>query len=156
VNWGTAIALLIALYGAGLSTYSFIVDRRDKQARLTTTATVGFQMLPTRAGPPIVLMTVANPSLLDVNVTGVGLVLPDYGRTKLIIRHLDGTTTLPFALKQGQSATFWIETKELASNLRAQGMSGNVRIQTYASDAVGHEYRSKPYLFEVDNWLKGD
>jgi hypothetical protein len=151
MDWGTGIPIAVSLIALGVSIYSvslsrraFLADRKDKTPSLETTTSVGFPVLIGKPATPHVLMTVANAGLLDVHVNAVGLVLPDHGGQRIVFLDLQGSARLPVDLKQGQNAVFWVETKSLAKTLRDGGMAGIVEIETYATDAVGREYRSKP------------
>lgn len=149
-DWGTAVTAAVAVYGAGLSTYTFITQRRDNRPRVKVTLSYGALFL--RDRPQIALMIgVSNPGKHNVTVKSVWLQLPN--KHRFFMPRLEGTTQLPCELAVGQGQTFWMWPTIVAGELSKQGMTGDVKLSAGATDANGNEYRSEVGKFSVEQVL---
>jgi hypothetical protein len=60
---------------------------------------------------------------------------------------------LPCELRDGDHCMLLIDARVLATEMRSRGHSGTLSLRGIAQDAVGGEYVSKKYGFQIDEWL---
>ena len=153
INWTDIVIALVALYGAGLSTYTFIVERRDKRPLLNVRLTYGILDYVTR-GEIAMLFFVSNSGSRSVTVTSVCLLLPD--KRTMVVRQLPGTAPLPVELQPGQGQTFWMLPRDVAQTLHEEGYRGVLKVRARCTDATGRDYHSKAGTFDIEAYLKDD
>jgi hypothetical protein len=148
----TILTAIVALYGAILSTYTFIVQRRDAKPAVKTKLTNGFLDLGHDLSNPMFLIEAANDGNHVVTLSSVGMILPD--KRQLILTRPRSNIQLPYELKPGTNCTVWIEIVEVAHRLREQGFRGKVKLVGFYLAQTGVKYKSKPYKLDIDSWLK--
>lgn len=154
-NWPAIITALVAVYGAILSTYTFVTNRREKQRQLLISFSNGFLTYGVDISPPMLFIEVANPGSRTVTVNIPCIKLPD-GKS-IVFPNPAGMSdvTFPHELKEGKSCRLWIEMKELARELVRLGYSDIVKLEAEVRDSVGQVYRSrKPWLLNLQEWAK--
>jgi hypothetical protein len=62
------------------------------------------------------------------------------------------TLKFPHHLPPGEACRFWVPIRDFARILIGEGYRGKVSLVGCYSDQLGHEYRSKPFEFDVDAW----
>jgi hypothetical protein len=67
---------------------------------------------------------------------------------------LSGNVILPHELLPGKSCSIWLGAKEVANALRQRNVSGKVKLVGYYKDATGRIYRSRPAVFDTNEWPK--
>lgn len=145
------ITVVVALYGAILSTYIYITQRNDKRRKIKVKLTAGLMNPPTPSQEFMLFLEVINIGNRKVTINSTGLRLPE-GQTVI---SLVGNThvTLPFELEEGKNCHFWFEIKDLAGSLSNSGKSGKIKLKGYANDGADNTFYSKPYEFDIDDWL---
>ena len=151
------ITTIVAVYGAILSTISIgihiftqLISNRPK---VKVKIYIGFVADPLSGKtPPVLFISALNPGQKVVTLSSAGLVLPD--KNQLVLPNPYTNVTLPHELLPGKSCHIWIETKEIAKVLKANGFSGKVRLVGFYRDQIDKTYKSKPYRFDVDYWAK--
>jgi hypothetical protein len=134
----------------GLSIYNLILSRREKQPQLCVTLKNGFLTYGPELSELMLMLEVANRGEKVVTVSSVAI---SFGKQITFFpRGIEGTTTVPFELALGKSATFWTPLKEFTSSLRRQGVSGKAPIRARFASAVGDEFLSKPFKLDVNHW----
>ena len=56
----------------------------------------------------------------------------------------------PHDLLEGKDVIVWIETKELAHDLKQEGFSGTISFKGFYRDAIGKEYKSEAMKFNIE------
>lgn len=132
------IALGIALYGGGLSTYNTVIERRGKLEELVRDVRVTGRMRP-GADPskPVLTVRAYNSKKRPVQVTRAGVVL----RSGIIMWQGPSTPGLPARLDDGDSievplAPEWLELTQAAMRQEIVGLA--------VEDASGTPHRSSP------------
>lgn len=144
---GTIAAIVLGVWGAGLSTYNTLQSWRDKRPRVRVRVSYG--VLPTRTAPRIaVVIGVSNPGQQPVTITEVGIELPD--KRHLIMPRLEGTRPLPCNLSIGAGETFFMDPRLVAKRLRDEDISGAIRVRGYCRSAVGRIFFSAHETFDID------
>jgi len=135
------ITACVALYGAGLSTYTFIANRKEKRRHLSVTISNGCLTYGAELSPLMLFITVANPGNRKVTINSPSIQLPN---KKTIIFPIPlSNVRFPYELDEGKSCMIWTEMKEIKKQLRSQGYPGSVRIKAKVRDAVDKLYWSK-------------
>lgn len=140
-SWDKILTVAVAVYGAGLSTYIFLVRRKEKQRRINVQIKFGFTPIGPDIGPQMIFVEASNPGNRTVRLTSVGLLLPD-GRQMVWI-HPVGTTSLPHDLGEGQSCNMWMPAEELEEQLAHNGFRGRIKVRGFFGDALGKKHQSK-------------
>ena len=147
-GWDIIITLLIATYGAVLSTYSAWTARQEHKREIKAQLAYGM----VREGYPptvstVLIISALNPGEKTVTLSSTGLILPNKKHLAFLEpRNLQ----LPHDLPDGKSCSTYIDTKELAEELRKQGYSGKVKLIGYYGDALGERHKSKSLRFDID------
>src|SRR5574341_2238143 len=150
--WIQIITAAIALYGAGLATYTFYSNRRDRRRVLDVKVAYALAPHPLTEIETLITMTVANASYHSVTATGVSLELPDNQR--IVYPNPTTDKPLPYRLEPGTNFTALINAQELARTLSEAGYSGTVALIGECSDAIGQYHRSNSFDFDIGSGLK--
>ncbi len=148
IGWDVAIALIIAVYGAVLSTYTAWAARQEKKRKIKVELSYGFSVSPPMVGPKSLFISALNMGKPTVTLTSMGLVLPD--KRYLTPLYPKSNVSFPYALLEGKNCSVWIELKELAEQLKQEGYSGKVSLIGFYNDAIGGKYKSKPLEFDIE------
>ncbi|MEQ1760407.1 MAG: hypothetical protein ABL986_19005 [Vicinamibacterales bacterium] len=141
---------LIALWGAGLSTWQFFERRKDKLARIRVFFNP-ISMLSIQPGNPtvpILFIKAKNIGLVDVHFKPTNAEVEVAGMdTHFLLSYPDSDVTFPATLKAGDAFTTFTPRKALADaiavpfqqlNLRTK----HLRLRANVWDAVGNIYSS--------------
>ena len=151
ITIGEIIVAIVAVYGAIISTITFISRRKEKQRRLEVKLSNGFIMYNYGPGEFMLFIEVLNPGFMDVVINVPSLILPD-GKT-IVFPNPQSNVNFPFKLQEGMNCKTWTEMKDLAKNLKENGYSGNIKIYAKVEDGAGNIHKSKkPWQLDIDNW----
>jgi hypothetical protein len=118
--------LVVAIYGAVLSTYNLRQARRKDRRQLTISLSTAMYTYPGGLGPRMVSITVTNAGQRPVISSLPATILPNGHQVILIAA--DGAGNFPKRLKDGESASMRISYRELADALSARGYRNRVNI----------------------------
>lgn len=142
------ITLIIAVWGAALSTYMVISDYRKNVRSIKVEVSYGFLTRGNKVGSNLLNITAVNTGYRDITLSSVGFILND--ESQLIILNPQGDVKFPHTLKGGKSCIIYKEQSNLAQQLKKNGLSGNVTIKGYYISATGKIYKSKPIQFNIE------
>lgn len=142
------ITLIIAVWGAALSTYKVISDHWKNIRNIKVKISYGFVSMGNRVGPDVLHIEAINTGYRDISLNSVGIILNNNSR--LFIMAPKGNVQLPHTLKEGKSCTIWKEQSNLAQQLKKNGLSGNITIKGFYGSATGKVYESKPKKFDTE------
>jgi hypothetical protein len=143
------VIFLLAIYGAGLSTFNLIQavrkDRRRVSVRYST-------VMPTYGGTVgrcFAKVEAVNVGHRPVTITSLSFELPS--GAKLVSFDSDQLpgfpdTRLPAVLSDGQTAHATISYADIAGALVSAGRTGKTRLTPYCEDTVGKVYRGEAWL----------
>lgn len=144
--------IIIAIYGAGLSTFLLIwkifTYYLESKPRLKVELKYGIGETPLGVTPPLIYINAANIGKKPVTLSSVGFDLG--GQMNLIFRQ---NTELPKRLEEGESYIFYREIDVLKSELQSQDPSIQIPRYAWVKDQTGREYRSKDILKAMKNLL---
>ena len=124
--WPTILTALVALYGAILSTYTVVVNRRDKKRRIHVKLSNGILTYGPEAGPAVLLIEATNPGNRTVILNGACIILPN--KQQVVFPNPESNVEFPHALEEGNSCLVWTEMKGLAKKLRQQQLRGIIML----------------------------
>lgn len=154
-NLDIIITLIIAIYGAILSTYTIWNSKQEHKREIKVKTTYGFIKSPITGVSPLMIMSTAmNTGRKTVSITSMGFILPNKDREYLILLKPQSNVIFPYDLAEGKSCQVWDTAKELAEDLKHEGYSGRIDLRGYFKDAIGNEYRSKPMKFSIEKHLE--
>ena len=150
MEWTTVVTATVAVYGAVLSTYTLIQNRKEKQRQVRVKLSNGFLTSGPELSPAMLLIEATNPGNRTVILNTVGISLPD-GKT-LAFPNPQSNVRFPHSLPEGNSCLVWTPLKELAQQLKQEGYSDKVKLIGFYRDQVGTEYKSNVFAFDINGW----
>jgi hypothetical protein len=152
IGWDVIITLVIASYGAILSTYSVWSKRKEQKRELKVLLRYGVVSNSILSHRPSTMLFICalNTGKKTVTLTSMGLILPRKDKNYFTFIRPDSNVSFPHDLLEGKSCDVWTETKKLAENLKQEGFSGKIKLKGYYGDAIGRRYKSKSINFDID------
>jgi hypothetical protein len=152
-SWPDLATAVVAIYGAILATYSLLKDRRERRRVLKVRLWTAIPVSANGAGDPLLMIGAANPGERVVHVVGAGfkVVRP---KQSFALFQPQSDVRFPHALEEGKSCSVWLESRNVATQLRGLGYAGTVRLVGYFQDAVGTQHFSKALRFDIEAWSK--
>lgn len=144
------ITAIVALYGAVLSTYTLVVNRKDKQRQIDVKLSNGVLTFGPELSPAVLLIEASNPGNRTVILNTTGIRLPD--RKTVAFPNPQSNVTFPHALEEGKSCLVWTPMKEFAGMLRQHGYEGTLRLVAFYRDQLGKEHCSNRFDFDIEAW----
>jgi hypothetical protein len=88
------VALIIAVYGALLSTYSVWASRQEKKREIKVQLVYGFLANPPSVGPLMLILSALNTGHKTVTLTSMGLLLPKRSNKYLVFARPENNVSL--------------------------------------------------------------
>jgi hypothetical protein len=143
----TILTAIVAVIGLILSIYNFYVDRRDKTPRLVAKISNGGLAHGAELSELMLFLEITNPGEKVVKISAVEIL---WNKHKFVFfKGIKGTVEIPFELKPGDNAIFWVPMKEVRSALKEQGCNQRASVKACFRTAVGSEFISKPFQVDV-------
>ena len=143
------ITAVVAVYGAGLSTYILIRNYREKRRQLTVTFSNGWLTFGPELSKFMLFITIANPGNRTVTINCPHIKLPD-GKSMFFPNPMSDVT-FPYELKEGKNCRVWIEMELLKRDLIEHGYTGNVNLKARVEDRTGKLYKpKKPWKLNIE------
>jgi hypothetical protein len=140
---------LIALWGAGLSTYQLFVKLSEQRVRLRVELHMDMLMLSAAGRVPMMSVLVKNIGLRDVFFRNHGCSLFIQGsRTALLLNEPMCDVKFPLTVKSGDAFRIDTPRAPFIKALASPGPTGFVRLRAGVCDAVGKWHYS--------DWFDGD
>ena len=149
-GWDIIITLIIAIYGAILSTYSIWNARKEHKHEIKVELAYGFSTNPLSPKGLLLILSALNIGRKPVTLSSMGLILPSKDIKYYTILRPNSNVSFPYDLPEGKRCSVWIGTKELAENLKHEGFSGEINLRGYYGDAIGGKYKSKKLKFDIE------
>lgn len=147
VNWFQMLTAVVALYGAALSTRTFIANRREKRRVLAVGANRG--LAPDGHGDveELIAVDVSNPGFQNVTVVSVFIELPN--QRQFVVPNPRSDKPIPHELTPGTKLSVVLNARDLAASLHKDGLSGSVNLTPACRDALGMTYRGNVLRFDT-------
>lgn len=150
-EWASAATVLVAVYGAALSTYNLIAARRDHHRTVRVFLKRGLAA-PGHEPEPVFILEAVNPGQRSVTLTSCGLLLPN--RKTFLIPRPPGSATFPHELTDGKSCTILFPLRDVVRALQQEGFNRQVSVRAVFTDALGKDHLSKRVKGSVSDWAK--
>jgi hypothetical protein len=147
----TLVTATVALYGAVLSTLNHRHARSEKTRILNVKLSRGFLTygpgIGTRLSEYKCFIDISNPGYIASTLRAVHL---SAGKLNIIVPPYDGEPRhLPYEILPGQGCKFWVDTREIAQELAARGLSGPIKLRGVATDGTGNDFSSASIKFII-------
>jgi hypothetical protein len=136
-GWPTIGTMLVALYGALLSTYNVVADWRRKKRVIKLSFASGLApgTWADHKRAIRLYLTAANAGHRPIMVRSFGLILPNGTKIRFPV---DGSEVpLPYELTEGSSCVVWADDGEVGEYLARNGYEGSVWVTPYCEDGLG-------------------
>jgi hypothetical protein len=150
-NWDVVITLIIAVYGALISTIKVIYDRSKHTRRLKVKLVSGFISQGGFVEPEVLFLTAVNVGFTGIILNSVGFLLPDNKKTAIV--RPNSYVRFPHTLSGGNKCEVWKGKRQFARELKEHGFSGKIKIKGYYGTATGKTFKSKAKEFDIDGIL---
>lgn len=149
MNLPLLITLIIAIYGAILSTITIILKLIERRPHIKVRIKGGYTMSGARAETDTMVMVeainIGNKSII-LNTTGFYANKHPFFCPITIPR-----IQFPYELQEGKNCIVLYEEKRLAKKLKQSNLSGTIKIWGYFTDVIGNIYKSKPLKFNTES-----
>jgi len=145
------ISATVAVLSLYLSLLNYLHIRREGRRQLKVQVSNGFLTHGPNLSEFMLFVSVANSGRRDATVNTPYIIVPD-GRT-FVATQPSGTNRFPLVLHDGESCQIWLPAKDLATGMATAGYRDRVKVRGACRDATGVEYRSKPFIINVGDWL---
>lgn len=154
MNWTEIITIIIAIYGAILSTFNRITQWRNNMFRVNVKIKWGAMPQPSGdLGKAMIFLIATNPGQRVVTISSYGFIAPD--NNNLFFPYRKTTLNFPYELTPGKSCEEIFMAGEFAKDLKHMGYTGEIELIGFYGDELDRTYKSKPWKFNIDNWAKG-
>lgn len=143
------ITLVLAMWGALLSTYKVLSDYRKSMRSLKVKVAYGFGITRRDVGPNVIMITAINAGYRDITLNSMGFILPD--KRYLLLTEPQSNVRFPHTLSEGKECNVWQTQKQLAEELKSYGFSGKIKLKGYYRSATGKTYKSKAIIFDTES-----
>jgi hypothetical protein len=152
VSTGETVTAIVAIYGALLSTYTFVAHQIEKKPKMRVKISTGLSFMPDgTASPSMVYLTASNIGQRPITLSSYGFQLPNK-MTMFSPRLLPWVQPLPHELLPGTSYRMSLYASALAQSAKEQGYSQKVILIGWYEDAVSRKYKSKAFRLTLEGW----
>ena len=151
LSWPTILTALVAVYGAGLATYTAVSSYLRNRRHIKVELSLGIMAPAIGNTSTVLLITASNPGDKPVTANSITLELPD--RKHAILPHYPGSAQLPKELLPGQALTVYVDAHDFSKDTRDSGYSGTVRLRARCYEATGQLFKSKKLKYSIESWL---
>lgn len=137
ITWLEGVTLAIALWGAGLGTWTAVSQWRKDHVRVEAHLSWGLIGMTDGSAPGALLMEARNVGHRPVEIASFQLRLPD-GQNMVFLPE----PRLPCQLEPGQSAKAWVYATQLSQTLAEHGYAGALDVRAVCRDAIDRNYVS--------------
>lgn len=145
------ITAALALYGAALATFTFVVQQIDKRKKIITTLSLGFVAQGQSSPVDIVTFEAANSGEVPVHVSSCHLLLPE--TKEKIVALFQFNRDFPVTLNPGESVQAWLESEKFIEIVRKTKTVTELLVVAEFSNKGGNTFRSKPERFNLDDMM---
>ncbi|MGD0855620.1 MAG: hypothetical protein ABSA18_07420 [Dehalococcoidia bacterium] len=156
ISWTQIVIAIVALYGAGISTYNLIIARSKGVRKVKVDLSYGYfiqgksivKNLTYSDSSTHLIVSIINIGFRPFTITQLYFTLPKY-KGKLGIVRPQSHIELPHEFKESEEATFWIELGSVAGMIHSLDYKGIVKLAISTSDSTGMRTKSNSIKFNV-------
>ena len=144
------ILAVVAVVSVTITILAYKSSRKDRQPAIKATIGNGIPVYEggARLGERCIFLGIANAGDKPVTINQATITVNK--KTVFIPSGIPGTHKLPYELKQGEKATYWIDYEKLKSDLHSSGITGTVKLNAFFRDTLDNEYVSKSFKMNLD------
>jgi len=147
----TAITVVVAVYGAGLATYTAVTTRRTTQRLLRTRLTLNV-LGDTPEPRTVFLLSAANAGQRVVKIVSACIRFP--GGSQFMPLEPPLGNYLPRELQEGDDLNIPIALEHVVQALQESGYRGRVTLHAQFRDVLGELHLSRPLRGNVEAWAR--
>lgn len=148
-HWEKIVFAVVAVYGAALSTFTFIQNRKKANRTIEVTLSFGAFTYGSHLGDQMIFVKAGNVGEKRVRIEGLGLKLPN--DKTVVLMNRPEFDRLPHDLEEGTSCSSGAELETLRKQLKAEGFRGSVKVRPYAFDALGTYFYGKKKSIKTED-----
>ena len=145
------ITALVALYGAGLATYTFAVQQLEKRHRVKVKLWLGFMGAGQGGAMDIVILEAANSGVTHVHLSECCIELPE--KKEKFIAKFGYDRSFPSTLAPGESVQAFIDSETFIKAARKSGYKKLVLARARFANKGGDIFKSKEERLDLDAML---
>ena len=145
------VTIIVAIYGAMLATFTFVIQQIEKREKVKATLSLGFVSHGASKPIDVVILEAANFGNVPVHLSSCHLSLPAT-KDKLVAR-FQYSREFPVTLNPGESVTARIESETFIQIVRKSMNVSEVVAVAEFSNKGGGSFRSKPERLIFDRML---
>jgi hypothetical protein len=145
------ITAILALYGAVLATFTFVVQQLGKRKKIVATLSLGFVTGGRSTPVDVVTLEAANAGHVPVHVSSCHLFLPETKEKLVAAFHFN--RDFPVTLNPGESVQAWLESEKFIEIVRKTKTVSELLVVAEFSNKGGGIFRSKPEQFNLAKML---
>lgn len=153
INWTQIIVAIVAVYGAILSTITFLYNQKEKIRNLNVVFSNGSIINSSDLGDIMLFITVLNSGSKSAIINVPRIILPD--RKTIVFPNPQSNIRFPYKLEEGSKCMIWTDMKGLAKQLCANGYKGKIKLMADVEDGTEKKYvTKKAWRLNIDEWAK--
>jgi hypothetical protein len=145
------ITAILALYGAVLATFTFVVQQLEKRKKIVATLSLGFAACGRSSPVDVVTFEAANAGDVPVHVSSCHLFLPE--TKEKLVAAFQFNRDFPVTLNPGESVQAWLESEKFIEIVRKTKTVSELLVVAEFSNKGGSTFRSKPERFNLEKML---
>ena len=149
LEWATVATAVVAIYGAVLSTYTLLINRRESRRRINVKLTWGV-VGDTPDPRTVFFLTASNPGRRSVTLHGFHLRLPN-GK-QFVFAPPPGAPVFPHEVREGKQCAVWVPVREVVRALMKERFTGKVKLVAVFRDSIDQEFQSKSFKGTIEKW----
>jgi hypothetical protein len=145
LRWYEVVTAIVALWGAGLSTYQYIAGKKEQRRQVKVTIFSTLATITASGQPHFALYaTAVNTGRRPVSLHSPMLEMGDPPHVYIDVYHRNPKVAFPYEVTEGRECAVRVQTEPLAAGLEQDGVAGGVELVAVFTDATGGRYRSEP------------
>jgi hypothetical protein len=144
------LTAIVAIYGAGLSTFIFIKEQNRYKRKISIKMSFGCLTSDNALSDQMLLFEISNPGNKPVTVTGPKVILPD--KQNMYFPNIGTNVGFPTTIEPGKNVIAWVPLSVIKTNLKSAGYSGTIRLKSSVEDQANNVYKChKKLKFDLAN-----
>jgi hypothetical protein len=147
------VIAIIAIFGFCLSIYNLYIQRKDKNPLIKVTTQSSFTKIPGIGvtSPHLFTTTAMNIGHVPVHLSSCGIHLPNGKLLQFVGPDEYTFKSLPQTLQPGSSYDISRELEGIINDLKKEGYSGTITVQSYFRDEINNTYTSNDINFKISS-----
>lgn len=135
------ITAIVAIYGAGLSTFIFIKQNQKEKRKLNVILKNGFLTQGPELSELMILFDISNPGYVPVTVHPPAISVKGH-TVNVLFTEPKSNVNFPYTLQSGKRVHIWEPMKPLLNEFKRRGLKGTIKLIGTIEDQTGKEFKS--------------